>query len=80
VATEPATAAVDPQMCAGCAACVGECPYGALAIDQRWGLARTNAFLCQGCGACAAACPSKAISLRYFAPDQVLAQVDALLA
>jgi heterodisulfide reductase subunit A-like polyferredoxin len=35
--------------------------------------------LCKGCGACAVTCPSKAIRLQQFTPDQILAQVDALV-
>jgi heterodisulfide reductase subunit A len=79
VLAESATAEVDAQTCTGCAACVGECPYGALTVDQRWGTARINVFLCQGCGACGPACPSNSISLRHFTAGQVLAQVDALV-
>jgi heterodisulfide reductase subunit A len=38
-----------------------------------------NAVLCKGCGACAVTCPSKAIRLQHFTPDQILAQVEALV-
>jgi len=38
-----------------------------------------NAIVCLGCGACAATCPSRAINLRHFTFDQVMAQVDTLV-
>jgi heterodisulfide reductase subunit A len=59
--------------------CVEICPYGAPALDPLWGVSRVNAVLCKGCGACAVTCPSKAIRLQHFTPDQILAQVEALV-
>ncbi len=79
VPVEAATAIVDAEMCAGCGMCVEVCPYGAPGLDPLWGVSRVNAVLCKGCGACASACPSKAIRLQQFTPDQILAQVDALV-
>ncbi len=79
VPMEAATAIVDPELCAGCGMCVEICPYGAPALDPFWGVSRVNAVLCKGCGACAVTCPSKAIRLQHFTPDQVLAQVEALV-
>ncbi len=79
VPMEAATAIVDPELCAGCGMCVEICPYGAPALDPLWGVSRVNAVLCKGCGACAVTCPSKAIRLQHFTPDQILAQVEALV-
>ncbi len=73
------TAIVDPELCAGCGMCVQVCPFGAPSLDLLWGVSRVNAVLCKGCGACAVTCPSKAIRLQHFTPDQVLAQVEALV-
>jgi heterodisulfide reductase subunit A len=73
------TAIVDSELCAGCGMCVEVCPYGAPGLDLLWGISRINAVLCKGCGACAVTCPSKAIRLQQFTPDQILAQVDALV-
>ncbi|MEE8389471.1 MAG: CoB--CoM heterodisulfide reductase iron-sulfur subunit A family protein [Anaerolineae bacterium] len=79
VPVESATALVDAEMCAGCGMCVEVCPYGAPGLDPLWGVSRINAVLCKGCGACAVTCPSKAIRLQQFTPEQILAQVDALV-
>ncbi len=79
VPMEAATAVVDPELCAGCGMCVEVCPFGAPALDPFWGVSRVNAVLCKGCGACAVTCPSKAIRLQHFTPDQILAQVEALV-
>lgn len=79
VPMEAATAIVDPELCAGCGMCVEICPYGAPALDPVWGVSRVNAVLCKGCGACAVTCPSKALRLQHFTPDQILAQVEALV-
>jgi len=79
VPVESATAVVDTELCAGCGLCVDVCPFGAPALDSLWGVSIINAVLCKGCGTCAAVCPSKAVCLQHFTPQQVLAQVDALM-
>ncbi len=79
VPVESATAVVDEELCAGCGMCVDVCPYGAPGLDPAWRVSRINAVLCKGCGACATTCPSKAINLQHFTPEQILAQVDALV-
>ncbi|MEX2753318.1 MAG: 4Fe-4S dicluster domain-containing protein [Candidatus Freyarchaeota archaeon] len=35
--------------------------------------------ICRGCGTCAAACPSKAIAVKGFRDEQILAEVEAAL-
>ena len=79
VPVESATAVVDEEWCAGCGMCVEVCPYGAPALQPLWSVSRINAVLCKGCGACAVTCPSKAIRLQHFTPEQIMAQVDALV-
>jgi heterodisulfide reductase subunit A len=79
VRAESATATVDAELCVGCGMCVDVCPFGALALDHIWSVARVNDVLCKGCGVCAVACPSKAAHLQHFSAEQVLAQVDALV-
>lgn len=54
-------AAVDPLLCNGCRACLGACPFGALALHE--GQARVDPSRCQGCGICRRRCPTDALSL-----------------
>jgi len=79
VPVESATAVSDPELCAACGMCADVCPFGAPSIDPVWNVSVVNAVLCKGCGTCAAMCPSKAIRLQHFTPEQILAQVDALV-
>jgi heterodisulfide reductase subunit A len=58
--------------------CVDVCRLRA-ALDPLYGVSTVNAVLCKGCGTCAAICPSKAMRLQHFTPEQILAQVDALV-
>ncbi len=50
---------IDEAVCAGCGACVGVCPTGAISLIA--GKARVDAERCQGCEACIEACPAGAI-------------------
>ncbi len=70
-------AEVDPSRCAVCLTCVRTCPYGAASIGDE-GHAVINPSECRGCGACVAECPGKAITLRHFTDDQIIAKEDAL--
>jgi heterodisulfide reductase subunit A len=79
VKVESAVSRVTPELCSGCGLCVATCPYLALSLDPRTGTVRTNPALCKGCGACGNVCPSNAIKVQHFKPEQVLAQVDALV-
>jgi heterodisulfide reductase subunit A-like polyferredoxin len=35
---------------------------------------------CQGCGCCVSECPGKAITLKHFTDEQLIAKTDALFA
>ncbi len=78
VEVEPITAEVDPEKCSGCGTCILICPFGAISKDER-GIAVVNEILCKGCGTCAAACPEKAIRIKHFTDEQILAQALAAL-
>ncbi len=70
-------AAVNPDRCAACLTCVRTCPYGAPHVGEE-GCAEIDPAACRGCGACAAECPGKAISLKQFTDEQILAKSGAL--
>jgi len=90
MATEPMIAVVDEALCSGCLWCANVCPYKAIeagTITERVAgktvereVASVNAGLCQGCGACTVACRDGAMNLAGFTNDQILAEVDDLLA
>ncbi len=69
---------VDPEKCAACMTCVRVCPYLAPHVGHR-GRAEVEPAVCMGCGSCASECPAGAITLRHYAPSQVLAAIDGLL-
>ncbi len=79
VKVESVTCAVDPLLCSGCGLCADACVYGALSLDERRGVMTANQVVCKGCGACATACPSGAIVVKHFTPDQILAEVEAVV-
>ena len=70
-------AEVNPDLCAVCLTCVRTCPYSAPRIGDE-GHAVIDPAECRGCGACVAECPGKAISLKHFTDEQIIAKTDAL--
>jgi heterodisulfide reductase subunit A len=77
VRTDAITAVVDENLCIGCGLCEEICPYGAPKIEN--GKSQVREILCRGCGSCAAECPRRAIAMRHFGDQQILAQAKALL-
>jgi heterodisulfide reductase subunit A-like polyferredoxin len=71
------TAEVDPDRCAVCCTCVRTCPYNVPIIGPE-GYAVIDAAGCQGCGCCVAECPGKAITLKHFTDQQLIAKTVAL--
>ncbi len=71
------TAVVEPDRCAVCCTCVRTCPYHVPVIGPD-GHAVIDAAGCQGCGSCVAECPGKAISLKHFTDEQLIAKTVAL--
>ena len=80
VRIEPVRAMVNEALCGGCKTCIPLCPYQAIRYDAEAEVARVNAALCQGCGTCVAACPASAITGMGFTDDQILAELEGLLA
>jgi len=78
VVISPTTAKVTREKCVGCGDCIPVCPYTAIArVD---GKAEINAALCKGCGTCVATCPSGAIEALHFTDEQLVAQIEGVLA
>jgi heterodisulfide reductase subunit A len=82
VRPEAITSSVDEDACGGCGICVAMCPYGAMEMrtDDGGRIANAITALCKGCGTCGAACPSGAISMNHFKDEQIVAQIEALVA
>jgi heterodisulfide reductase subunit A len=76
----PIAAVVDETRCSGCRTCAWVCPYQAIGQSPEGRAASVGALLCHGCGTCAAACPSGAIRANHFTNEQILAEIEAVLA
>ncbi len=72
------TAWVDPDKCISCMTCVHVCPYMAPRVNE-FNKAEVQGATCMGCGSCTAECPAKAITLRHFVDNQILAAIGGLL-
>ncbi len=70
-------AEVDPDKCAVCVTCVRTCPYHIPYIGEE-GHALIDPAECHGCGCCVSECPGKAIQLKHFTDEQIVAKTAAL--
>ncbi|KPL19525.1 MAG: methyl-viologen-reducing hydrogenase subunit delta [candidate division Zixibacteria bacterium SM23_81] len=81
VTVEAITSMVDPELCTSCGICARVCPYNAIYVDTK---KKTPAVVveaaCAGCGTCSAECPFGAITMRHFTDEQIMAQIEAILA
>lgn len=80
VEVEVTTAEVNADVCCGCQFCISVCPYSANSFDAEHDVSVVNEVLCKGCGTCATACPSGAISTKHFTDEQILSQIEGLMA
>jgi heterodisulfide reductase subunit A len=77
LASGKVVAGVRHSLCSLCEQCIAACPYGARSLDVDLEQVQVNPAMCQGCGACAAVCPNDASVLEGYAPQQMLAVIDA---
>lgn len=77
---DPAGAEIDEDACSGCRVCNGLCPFAAITFDPQRRVSMINAALCRGCGACTAACPAGAVRALHYTDEQIVAEVDGILA
>ena len=80
VAMDPVRASIVAERCSGCRICNNLCPYAAIAFDEARRVSVVEQALCKGCGTCVAACPAGAIEGAGFTDEQILAELEGLLA
>jgi len=73
-------AQVDTDLCSGCRMCNELCPYTAITYDPDENRSSIQSAECKACGTCVAACPSGAITARHFTDEQILEQIEGVLA
>ncbi len=73
-----AVARVYGELCAACLICVRSCPFGVPFINEE-GYSEIDPSKCHGCGVCASECPAKAIQLRQYEDDHIMAKIDGLM-
>jgi heterodisulfide reductase subunit A len=76
------TAIVNEEYCGDCEFCPVTCPYDAISLepkDEKHFVAKVSDLKCEGCGICVGTCPLNAIELRHSRPNQMSAQMRALM-
>ncbi len=70
------------DICSGCGVCVLLCSYDAIKLEKYGDgtVAVIDDGRCKRCGVCVAACPSTAITLDHFADEEVMAEIEGVLA
>ena len=73
---------VEESKCMGCGACIEACAYQAIGYrtTKQGKKAEVNPVLCKGDGLCNAKCPTGAIYLKHFTDEDLLSQIDAVVA
>jgi heterodisulfide reductase subunit A len=77
---KPITAAINSDACSGCRVCMTVCPYKAISFDPDKKVSVVNEVLCQGCGTCVAACPCGAVNGNHFTNEEIMAEIEGVLA
>jgi heterodisulfide reductase subunit A len=80
VELEPNTAHILDEYCSGCRLCNSLCPYSAISYIEEKKVSLINEALCKGCGTCVAACPSGSIKQNLFEDEEIIGEIEGLLA
>jgi heterodisulfide reductase subunit A len=72
-------AEVNPGKCIACLTCVRVCPFGVPFINEE-GVAEIVPLECRACGVCVSSCPNDAIDLKGFTDNDVIPQIETMLA
>jgi len=62
--------AVDPDLCIGCEACLEECKFEALSMNEF--VVEIENSKCLGCGLCISSCPEEALALERRPEEDLL--------
>jgi heterodisulfide reductase subunit A len=76
------TAIVNEEYCGDCEFCPVTCPFNAITLvpkEKDHFVAQVSDLQCEGCGVCVGTCPVNAIELRHMRPNQMSAQMKALM-
>jgi len=81
VSVLPIISSVDETKCIACALCESLCAYSAIRVTEtdHGDKAETIAASCKGCGVCCASCPQRAITMKHFSDEELVAQIEALM-
>jgi len=73
---------VNRDICSGCGVCVLLCSYDAIKLEKSGNgtVAVISDRRCKRCGVCVAACPSAAITLEHCVDEEVMAEIESVLA
>ncbi len=80
IALESINAVVNEDRCSGCRICADVCPYDAIKFDEEKKIPIVDEGMCRGCGTCGAACPSGTIGANHYTDQQIMGEIEALLA
>jgi len=72
---------VNQNICSGCGICIAVCSYDAVKLEKSEdGLVSViDDLRCKRCGVCSATCPTDAITIKHFATEQIMAEIEEML-
>ena len=73
---------VNQNICSGCGICAALCSYDAIKLVESGNglVAVIDDNKCKRCGVCSAACPSDAIDIKDFTTEEIMAEIEGVLA